>query len=118
MAVQYLSLTRHDLETKIVKRCWLDESFRREFVADPIGAFVRYLEVPAEGMPKIAVHQEEPGSWHVVLPARPANADELSEEELERIAGGGIMPAIAGTGILTAANSSAGSVIVSAREGW
>jgi hypothetical protein len=38
-------LTRHDLEAKIVKRCWEDEAFRAEFVDDPTGAFVRYLMV-------------------------------------------------------------------------
>jgi hypothetical protein len=81
-------LARHDLEAKIVERCWADEEFRKEFSADPAGAFVRYLEIPAARLPKISVHQEEPGSWHIVLPARPSNTDEISGEELERIAGG------------------------------
>jgi hypothetical protein len=81
-------LSRHDLEAKIVKRCWEDEAFRKEFTADPAGAFTRYLEVPKDRLPKIVVHEEEPGSWHIVLPPRPANAAELSEVDLERVAGG------------------------------
>jgi hypothetical protein len=88
MASQYSTLTRHDLEAKIVRHSWQDEAFRKEFIADPTGTFVRYLEIPAEGMPKVVVHQEQPDSWHIVLPARPANVDELSQEELERVAGG------------------------------
>jgi hypothetical protein len=88
MASQYPQLTRHDLEAKIVKHSWEDEGFRREFLADPAGAFVKYLNVPAAALPKIAVHQEEPGSWHIVLPAKPVNTAELSEADLERIAGG------------------------------
>jgi hypothetical protein len=81
-------LTRHDLEAKIVKHSWEDEGFRKEFLADPAGTFVKYLEIPAASLPKIAVHQEAAGSWHIVLPAKPAGAGDLSEVELERVAGG------------------------------
>jgi hypothetical protein len=82
------TLSRHDLEAKIVKRCWEDEGFRAEFTADPAGAFVKYLAVPAAEIPGIAVYQEEPGSWHIVIPERPVSIDELSDRELERVAGG------------------------------
>jgi hypothetical protein len=34
------------------------------------------------------VHEEQAGSWHIVLPAKPANRGELSDEELEKVAGG------------------------------
>lgn len=88
MAKRNVTLTRHDLEAKIVKRCWENEAFRKEFTADPAAAFVKYLKVPASSVPKIAVHLEAPGSWHIVLPAKPANAGELSEAELEKVAGG------------------------------
>jgi hypothetical protein len=79
MTEQAPALTRHDLEAKIVKRSWEDEGFRKEFTADPAGAFVKYLQVPAAGLPKIVVHHETAGSWHIVLPSRPANINELSE---------------------------------------
>jgi hypothetical protein len=89
MAEAFHKVTRHDLEAKIVKRCWKDEAFRAEFTADPAGAFTRYLEVPPENLPKIVIHKEGAGSWHIVLPAKPAYASELSEVDLERVAGGG-----------------------------
>jgi hypothetical protein len=88
MTEQAPVLTRHDLEAKIVKRCWQDEGFRKEFTADPARAFVKYLEVPAASLPHISVHQEDPGSWHIVLPAKPAEPGELSEQDLEKVAGG------------------------------
>jgi hypothetical protein len=87
MAEAGSTLTRHDVEAKIVKRCWEDEAFRKEFTADPAATFVKYLEIPAASLPKIVIHQEEPGFWHIVLQARPGNAKELSEEDLERVAG-------------------------------
>jgi hypothetical protein len=86
-------LSRHDLEATIVQHSWNDPEFRKEFVADPAGAFTKYLKMPATSLPKIVVHEEEPGTWHIVLPAKPTNAQELSEEDLEKVAGG-VTPSI------------------------
>jgi hypothetical protein len=112
MTEQSPALARHDLEAKIVKRCWDDEEFHREFIADPKGVFVKYLQVPASSLPQIVVHQEAPGSWHIVLLARPADANELSEEDLEKVAGG-TLPSF----ILTLASATGISAVVSAVEG-
>ena len=81
-------LTRHDIEAKIVKRCWESEAFRKEFVSDPAACFVKYLKAPKAQLPKIVVHEEQAGSWHIVLPPQPAKTGELSDEELEKVAGG------------------------------
>jgi hypothetical protein len=81
--------TRHNLEAK---RCREDEGFRTEFTSNPSAAFTKYLNIPAADLPRISVHREEPGSWHMVLPAKPGNPSELSEQELERVAGGGVTP--------------------------
>jgi hypothetical protein len=34
------------------------------------------------------VHEEPAGSWHIVLPAKPADAGELSDADLEKVARG------------------------------
>jgi hypothetical protein len=123
MTQQAPLLTRHDLEAKIVKRCWEDEGFRKEFTADPAGAFVRYLDVTAANLPRIVVHEETPGSWHIVLPPRPANTTELSEQDLEKVAGGftptlvvvSITAASIGASISTSISASA---MVSVDRGW
>jgi hypothetical protein len=117
-------LTRHDLEAKIVKRCWEDEGFRKEFTADPAATFVKYLHSPASSLPRISVHEEELGSWHIVLPAKPANSSELSEEDLEKIAGGTSFVApisVVTTAVVTSAAVSDGSAVsgvISAVKGW
>jgi hypothetical protein len=82
------TLTRHDLDAKIVKRSWENKAFREEFSSDPMGTAAKYLKVPAAELPKIVVHEETAGTWHIVIPAKPANAKELSEADLERVAGG------------------------------
>jgi hypothetical protein len=127
MAEAEPALTRHDLEAKIVKRCWEDEAFRKEFTADPAGSFVRYLEIPAASLPKIVVHEETAGSWQIVLPSRPANASELSEEDLERVAGGAsiasmlvsnvgkVVSAVAGVSAVSLAASTGATPVV---VGW
>jgi hypothetical protein len=68
------AITRHDLEARIVQRSWEDKGFRQEFLADPAGSFSKYLQVPVGSLPKIAVHEEMAGSWHIVLPAKPSSA--------------------------------------------
>lgn len=82
------AVTRHDIEAKIVKRCWESDAFRKEFVSDPAACFVKYLNTPKTQLPKIHVHEEQAGSWHIVLPAKPTKSGELSDDELEKIAGG------------------------------
>jgi hypothetical protein len=119
---QTTSSSRHDLEAKIVKRSWEDEDFRREFTADPAGAFVRYLNVPAESLPKITIHQEEPGSWHIVLPQKPLNASELSEQDLEKVAGGttmswGVVASLSISGVSVLSTSIANTVVISKGQG-
>lgn len=88
MVKQEPMLSRHDLEAKIVKRCWESNGFRKEFTADPRAAFEKYLQVPAANLPKITVHEEAAYTWYIVLPPKPANAGELSEQDLEQVAGG------------------------------
>jgi hypothetical protein len=89
------TISRHDLEAQIVRRSREDEGFRREFTSNQSAAFTKYLNVPAADLPRIWVHQEEPGSWQIVMPAKPAS--ELSEQELEKVAGGGTPYAISAT---------------------
>jgi hypothetical protein len=123
MAEQVPTVTRHDLEAKIVERSWEDEGFRREFIADPAGVFVKYLNVSPASLPKFFVHQEEPGSWHIVLPAKPANTAELSEEDLEKVAGGGTPVAVTiltmvGATLSAASVSVAYSAFDTLDKGW
>ena len=82
------AVTRSELEAKIVKRCWADETFRKELLADPVACFVKYTGQPADRAPRIRVHEEGGRDWHIVIPAKPRQTDELSDEDLERVAGG------------------------------
>jgi hypothetical protein len=121
------AMSRHDLEAKIVRRGWENEEFRKEFEADPAGTFARHLGVPAAALPKIVVHEEQPGSWHIVLPVKPANSVELSERDLEQLAGGStpgclgigtVVIAVVGSGAASAAVAAGTAAAVQNLGGW
>jgi hypothetical protein len=117
------TLARHDLEAKIVRRCWQDEAFRKEFTADPPRAFVKYLQLPATSLPKIVIHEEPAGWWHIVLPLQPANVDELSEQDLEMVAGGAsiikyVVATAASAGASAATVAISTSVEITPTKGW
>jgi hypothetical protein len=80
--------SRHDLEAKIIKHTWDDPAFREKFIADPKGTIAKYTGISAADLPEIVVHEEAAGTWHIVLPAKPAEAQELSNADLEKVAGG------------------------------
>ena len=81
-------MTRRDIEAKIVALAWQDDDFRRKFVADPKGQFEERLGAKLPASLKMAVHEEDANSLHFVIPMRPAAISELSDEELEKVAGG------------------------------
>jgi hypothetical protein len=80
--------SRHDLEAKIIKHCWDDPAFQEKFIADPKGTIAKYTGISAADLPEIVLHEEAAGTWHIVLPAKPAEAQELSNADLEKVAGG------------------------------
>jgi hypothetical protein len=88
MTAQTQTITRHDLETAIIQRSLADEVFRRQLISDPDGTFARYFQAQKTSVPRMTIHQEEPGSWHIVLPAKPLSPVELSDADLVKVAGG------------------------------
>lgn len=86
---QATPMSRAELEAKIVTRAWEDEEFHRKFLADPKAMFEDYMGSKLPDSLVMTAHQEDADHLHFVIPAKPAvNLDELSDEDLERIAGG------------------------------
>ena len=74
-----------DPMVQLIAKCWADEAFKNRLLADPAATLkAEGIDVP-EHLTVKAV--ENTGKvFHLVIPARPA---ELSDEELDEIAGGG-----------------------------
>ena len=115
-------MSRQEMEALIVQRAWKDDAFREEFVADPKATIEKYSgqKLPAEF--KIVALAEDDKTIHFVIPPKPANTDELSDEDLEKVAGGvdlitGIVIGVAALAAVGIAGGAANSMTRSC-HGW
>lgn len=85
--------TRKDLEAAIVARATTDSEFRQKLVDDPHAGVESLIQELApevnlrEGM-EIKVIEEPENAFYLVVPHAPKSKVELSEEDLEAVAGG------------------------------
>jgi hypothetical protein len=82
--------TRREMETDIIARALKDEGFARALRADPKAVLEREVGTLPAGI-EVKVVEETPDTLYLVLPARPSPRRQLSEEELERVAGGEVI---------------------------
>lgn len=81
-------LSRAELEQKIIALAWADETFRKAFLADPKGEFEKRLGAKLPAGLSMTAHAEDDNHLHFVIPMKPAELSELSEADLEKVAGG------------------------------
>jgi hypothetical protein len=72
--------------SQITAKAWSDAAFKERLLADP-AAVAKEFGVPLPAGMQIKVVEDSPTLRHFVLPPRPA-AEELSDEQLEHVAGG------------------------------
>lgn len=84
--------TRRDLEVAVLKKALADDSYRQQLFASPRAAVERALaeQAPGARLPDgldIKAFEEPSDSLYLVIP-HAATVAELSDAELERVAGG------------------------------
>jgi hypothetical protein len=79
---------RLDLETALIKKCWQDPAFQKEVVANPRGMWEKATSQKLPDNVKIFIHEEDQNTIHLSIPPPPGTVGELSDAELERVAGG------------------------------
>jgi hypothetical protein len=82
------SVTRRDLQTALIEKCWKDPDFKKRVVSDPKGTVEHHTGQKLPSEVKIFIHEEDANTLHFSIPPAPANVTELSDEDLERVAGG------------------------------
>lgn len=79
-------LTTLELNQLIAKRAGENDEFRLALLNDPKAAIQKEFEVVFPEDTKIDVHVESSKVLHLIIPA--GNVDELSDDQLEDVAGG------------------------------
>lgn len=94
MPEQPLEQQSLDLEAKLIEKAMADEAFKRELMSNPKAAIAKEVgqELPAKL--EIEVLEQTPTKLYLVLPmsesAENSHNEELAEEQLEAVAGGGV----------------------------
>ena len=72
---------------QIVAKAWADEPFKKRLLADPLAVLKEHnMDVPLGVQVKIV--EDTDMVYYLRLPLKPS-MEELSEEDLEKVAGGG-----------------------------
>ena len=103
--------TRRDLETQLIEKAWKDPVFRKEIVRDPKGMLEKHTGQKLPAQVKIFVHEEDPNTLHFSIPPAPSNLAELSDEDLEKVAGGTDVSVLGAMAITALIGISAGSAV-------
>lgn len=81
--------TRKDVEAQIIVQAWKDEAYRQELLNNPKKVVEQEFGVQLPEGITVHVMEENASNLYFVIPARPNLEDtELSDEQLEAVAGG------------------------------
>ena len=100
----------------LADRCRADSAFTRKLQDDPKGVLAELNGQEVPGYMNVAVHQNAPDHWHIVIPSQKqaqrlneayemmdASGGTMSDEQLAAISGGEIVVVLTLIGILTPA---------------
>jgi hypothetical protein len=88
-------MTRNDLEARLVARAWQEDEFKQELLSNPRAALKREFgdNISIPESTDIRVVEETGNTFCLVIPKKPnMDTEELSEEQLEAVAGGWCKP--------------------------
>jgi hypothetical protein len=104
---------RIDLELKLVAKAWQDDAFRQQLLDTPRATIQQELGIELPEDVEVKIFEEQPDQAYVLLPQKPTRLDqatireseELSDESLEGVAGGGMVVLAIGNIVFVAQNN-------------
>ncbi len=88
MATEIYSEAFQEAYAEILIECWSDDEFRHRFISDPIAILKEWdIDIAEGGVVKV-LEVTEDGAVAISLPPKPEGFDQLSDEDLESVAGG------------------------------
>jgi Nitrile hydratase, alpha chain len=80
-------MTREEIEERLIAKAWQDPAFKQELISSPKDTIAKEgISLP--NTIEVRVVEENANTLYFVIPAQPNSTEELSEAELEAIAGG------------------------------
>ncbi len=104
-----MSWTRGQLWDKIVEQAQKNPKYYDQLKANPRGLMEKQLGTPIPASVNIKVIEETPDTYYIVLPAIAKEGAELSDSDLEKVAGGGT---VKGDASCTGMGLSTGTTVV------
>lgn len=83
--------SRQELESQLIAKAWQDETFKQELITNPKAVFAKEMGQTLPENIEIRVLEETPTTFYIVVPKNPEVSEELSDEALEAVAGGGFV---------------------------
>jgi hypothetical protein len=114
------STTKRDLEVALIEKCWKDPEFKKQILADPKGMLERHVGKKLPADLKVFIHEENAEALHFSLPPVPTNMTELSDQDLDKVAGGTeiVLALTVGYSIALTIGGVVGGGIATAQHGW
>jgi hypothetical protein len=81
-------LQRKQIEAALIARSWEDDAFRKKLLADPRGVIAEAFGFELPASVTVKAQEESPNALVLSLPAKPRSSGELSDVDLEQVAGG------------------------------
>ena len=78
---------QENVEARLIAKAWKDEAFNQALINDPKGTIEKEFGKKVPDAINIQVHEQTESTLHLVLPPKPQEG-ELSDEELQKAAGG------------------------------
>ncbi|MCL5289574.1 MAG: NHLP leader peptide family RiPP precursor [Firmicutes bacterium] len=78
-------MERQELEQKLIKKAWEDSNFKKQLLSDPKAVLEKEL---GQALPEKLQDQAVEETSNTVYIRIPRNPEELSEDELDNVAGG------------------------------
>lgn len=80
--------TRQEAEQQLIVKALQDQAFRAELISNPKAVMSKEFNTQVPDEITVEVLQETPTKMYIILPSLPDVEEELSEAELEAVAGG------------------------------